>query len=212
MGSRGEILQKLSQKQLSFTSARADASYRHMVPDISDDPKEMLARFIAEAEKISCIIHQVANEKDAVEEILALVDGEKTVLGWSFEKIGLPNLEETLTINGIHLDQCANPAIRCGITGVEAALSATGSIILVSGAGKNRAASLLPPIHIAVLRSNQIVKDLESWVSLSQDGGSNFQEASNIVVISGPSKTADIAMELVMGMHGPQEVHLVLVM
>jgi len=52
---------------------------------------------------------------------------------------------------------------------------------------------------------------LESWISLSQDIGRNVQEASNIVIISGPSKTADIAMDLVMGMHGPQEVHLVLV-
>ena len=68
-------------------------------------------------------------------------------------------------------------------------------------------ASLLPPIHIAVLRSEQIIKDLESWVALQQD----FGEASNIVVISGPSKTADIAMELVLGMHGPQEVHLLLI-
>ncbi len=210
MGSREEILEKLSSKKILFSSEGAGSSYGHIVPDISDDPQEMLARFITEAEKLSCVVHQVADEKDAVEEILALIDGEKTILGWNLEQIGLPNLEEALANQGIHLDETANPEVRYGITGVEAALVATGSIILASGAGKPRAASLLPPVHIAVMRSNQIVKDLESWVE-SIEKEKVFQETSNIFVISGPSKTADIAMELVIGMHGPQELHLVLV-
>ncbi len=210
MSSKAEILEKLSIKKHSFASTRADASYRHVVPDISDNPQEMLARFIIEAEKLSCVIHQVVDEKDATEAILKLVGGEKTILGWSFEQIGLPDLEEAFAEKGIYLDETENPETRYGITGVEAALAATGSIILTSGAGKSRAASLLPPIHIAVLRSNQIIQDLESWVA-SVEKEELFQDASNIFLISGPSKTADIAMELIMGMHGPQEVHLVLI-
>ena len=162
---------------------------------------------IVEAEKLHYTIHQAADEKSAVETILELLKDEKQVLGWDFEKIGLNGLKESLAKNDIHLTQSANQELRYGITGVDTALAATGSIVLASGAGKARVASLLPPIHIAVLRSEQIVRDLETWVALQQD----FGEASNIVVISGPSKTADIAMELVLGMHGPQEVHLVLI-
>ena len=210
MSSREEILQKLSIKKHSFASTRADAIYRHVVPDISDNPSEMLTRFIIEAEKLSCVIHQVTDEKEAIEKILYLVDGEETILGWNFEQIGLPHLEEAFAEKGIYLDETENPEIRYGITGVEAALAATGSIILTSGAGKSRAASLLPPVHIAVLRSNQIIQDLESWV-VSIEKEKIFQETSNIFLISGPSKTADIAMELIMGMHGPQEVHLVII-
>ena len=57
---------------------------------------------------------------------------------------------------------------------------------------------------------NEIVRDLESWVTAMQKS-EILQDSSNVVVISGPSKTADIAMELVIGMHGPQELHLVLI-
>jgi len=210
MSSRSEILHNLSQKKHSFTSSRDEVSYRHVVPDISDDPQEMLARFILEAEKLSCIVHQVTDQKEAVDEVLAIVDGEKAISGWSFENIGLPGLEETFTKHGIQLDESTNPETRYGITGVEAALAATGSIILASGAGRSRSASLLPPIHIAVLHSDQIIHDLERWVSYI-DKEKLFQEVSNIFIISGPSKTADIAMELVMGMHGPKELHLIIV-
>jgi len=207
MDSRTAIFQKLSQKKPSFALSRAELEYKHVVPDTSDSPDELLARFIREAEKLSCTIHQVANEKEAIDEILALVKDEKRVLGWSFEQIGLAHLEEAFAENEIDLDETENPEVRYGITGVETALAATGSIVLASGAGKSRAASLLPPIHIAVLRRNQIIPDLESWVAQKPD----FQDVSNLFLVSGPSKTADIAMELVMGMHGPQALQIVLI-
>ena len=57
-------------------------------------PEEMLARFIVEAEKLHCTIHQVADEKSAVEIILELLKDEKKVLGWDFEKIGLAILKK----------------------------------------------------------------------------------------------------------------------
>lgn len=182
----------------------------HVVPNIPDNLEEMLSRFIVEAEKLTCKVHQVADEKDAVEVILSLVESEKNILGWAFDEIGLPDLEATLDEKNFRVDESINPEARYGITGVDAAIAATGSIILSSGAGKPRITSLLPPIHIAVLRSNQITKDLESWVSKQTDK-EEFRISSNIYVVSGPSKTADIAMELVLGMHGPKEVHLVLV-
>ncbi len=207
MDSRAKILAKLSQKKPFFSSYHVPAPYRHVVPNLSDSPQELLTPFIEAAEKLSCVIHQVTDEKNAIAEILTLVKGEKTVLGWNFKEIGLPSLEDAFKKEEIYLDESANPRVRYGITGVETALAATGSIVLSSGAGKSRAASSLPLIHIAVLHSEQIIRDLESWVSLKQD----FQDASNIFLISGPSKTADIAMELVMGMHGPQELHLILV-
>ena len=207
MDSRAEILQKLSQTP-ALALNNQKRNFVHVVPNLSDNPAEMLARFIAEAEKLTCKIHQVADEEEAVEEILSLLEGEEKILGWSFDKIGLPNLETALNEKNIHVDESANPEARYGITGIDAALAATGSIILSSSAGKPRVASLLPPVHIAVLRSKQIVPDLESWVASEED----LTKSSNVFIISGPSKTADIAMELVMGMHGPQELHLILIM
>ncbi len=57
------------------------------------------------------------------------------------------------------------------------------------------------------MRSNQIIQDLENRVAQNQD----FYDVSNVFLISGPSKTADIAMELIMGMHGPQALQIVLI-
>jgi len=206
MDSRTEILQKLSKTTTLALDSQKNGTV-HVAPNISDDPDEMLARFITEAEKLTCNIHQVRDEKEAVKEILALVGSEKRILGWAFDRIGLPGLETALNEASVHVDESPNPEVRFGVTGADAALAATGSIVLSSGAGKSRAVSLLPPVHIAVLRSEQIVQDLESWVALQK----NPTEVSNIFVISGPSKTADIAMELVMGMHGPQELNIILI-
>jgi L-lactate dehydrogenase complex protein LldG len=101
--------------------------------------------------------------------------------------------------------------VRVGLTGVDAALAATGSVVVVSGSGRARAASLVPPIHIAVVAASQIVPDLESWWAVQKAAGlEQIRQHSNVVVITGPSRTADIAMQLVMGMHGPRELHLVL--
>ena len=78
--------------------------------------------------------------------------------------------------------------------------------------GKHRVTSLLPPIHIAIVRRNQILADLETWVARQREPGiDRFRALSSIMIISGPSRTADIAMQLVMGMHGPRELHIILV-
>lgn len=72
-------------------------------------------------------------------------------------------------------------------------------------AGKNE------PVHIAVVQSSQIVPNLESWWAEQRAARlEQVRQRSNVVIITGPSRTADIAMQLVMGMHGPQELHLIL--
>jgi L-lactate dehydrogenase complex protein LldG len=102
--------------------------------------------------------------------------------------------------------------MRVGITGVDAALAATGSLVLAAGVGKHRVTSLLPPLHIAVVRASQIMPDLESWVAMQRAQGLDaFRRMSSVIVISGPSRTADIAMQLIMGMHGPAELHIILI-
>ena len=81
MDSRTEILQKLSQTP-ALALNNQKRNFVHVVPNLSDNPAEMLARFIAEAEKLTCKIHQVADEEEAVEEILSLIEGEEKILGW----------------------------------------------------------------------------------------------------------------------------------
>ena len=76
-----------------------------------------------------------------------------------------------------------------------------------------RLASLLAPVHIAVLRRAQIVRGLgEALAQLQEWHGSNiFADSSNLTLITGPSRTGDIEQTLTLGVHGPREIHVVLI-
>ncbi len=76
-----------------------------------------------------------------------------------------------------------------------------------SGRGKSRLVSLLPPVHIAVLTTDQITTDLFTWVETMRPA----EMPANLVFISGPSKTADIEQTLAIGVHGPKRFVVVLV-
>ena len=70
-----------------------------------------------------------------------------------------------------------------------------------------RAVSLLPPVHIALVREEDVVATLDDLF----DALAREPVESGIVLISGPSGTADIALQHVVGVHGPREIHLIVV-
>ena len=92
---------------------------------------------------------------------------------------------------------CANADV--GLTGADGALAETGSVILEMNASQSRLASLLPPVHIVMLPVSKIVPDIFTWTA-----NRNGEMPSQLVIISGPSKTADIEQTLVVGVHGPK--------
>ncbi len=95
-------------------------------------------------------------------------------------------------------------AADIGISGVERLLAETGSIVMAASAGHPRSTSLLPPAHIAIAARSQILPDLFDLL-----GGSPALP-SCLTLITGPSKTGDIELRLVTGVHGPGEVHVVI--
>lgn len=97
-------------------------------------------------------------------------------------------------------------SVDASITGAAAAIAESGSVVCQSGAATSRGASLIPPVHIAVVAQAQIVADLCDYFG---DLGGSLP--ANINVITGPSKTADIEGIMITGVHGPGEVHVVVV-
>ena len=92
----------------------------------------------------------------------------------------------------------------CGLTDVTYAVAETGSLVIRATPSHGRSLSLVPPIHVAILEPKNFVGDLvDIFERLSKDG-----DAGNITFITGPSKTSDIEMNLVVGVHGPCEVQL----
>jgi len=86
-----------------------------------------------------------------------------------------------------------------GVTDVYAAVAETGSLVVRSSPQHGRALSLVPPIHVAIVEPKNLLPDLVDLIQkMSVDG-----VASSVTIITGPSKTSDIEMNLVIGVHGP---------
>jgi L-lactate utilization protein LutC len=98
--------------------------------------------------------------------------------------------------------------LEAGITSADYALADTGTFVMFSSAEEARMISLLPPCHIAVLPRERILTGLDELLTLHQIPSTL---SSSMVLITGPSRTADIEQILVRGVHGPGEVHVIVV-
>ena len=101
---------------------------------------------------------------------------------------------------------CASAAF--GITSADYALADTGTLVLFSSPEEARMVSLLPPVHVAVVPRGRILTGLDELlteVPLPAD------RSSSMLSITGPSRTADIEQILVRGVHGPGEIHVIVV-
>ena len=92
-----------------------------------------------------------------------------------------------------------------GLSGVEAALAETGTVVVSSGPGRSRLTSLLPPVHIALAPTSSLTVDIFTWAAAR--GG---ETPAAVTMISGPSKTADIEQTMAIGVHGPKRFIVVL--
>jgi L-lactate dehydrogenase complex protein LldG len=97
-----------------------------------------------------------------------------------------------------------------GISGVDCLIAETGTIALLARPEEPRSLSLLPPVHIAIATRGQIVPDLFDLFE-RQDWPERGGPPSCLSLITGPSKTGDIELRLVTGVHGPGEVHVILI-
>lgn len=97
--------------------------------------------------------------------------------------------------------------IQVGITGCEFLIAHTGSVMVSSAQAGGRQLFVYPPVHVVVAKKDQLVDYLESaYLEIQKKYGKNLP--SQITLITGPSRTADIEKTLVMGAHGPRELHV----
>jgi L-lactate utilization protein LutC len=95
-----------------------------------------------------------------------------------------------------------------GITKTQAGIAETGTLVLDSSVEQNRLVSLVPPIHIAILDASRIYATLGETLAALQSTGKELSPA--ITFITGPSRTADIELTLAIGVHGPQELYVII--
>ena len=181
--------------------------------EIVDDLSDVPARVIEQ-------IRSWESESDAM-------DGKDPrplqVLGWDPGKLPLPGIRKPLAEAGIEWvvpddllddeDRQRAAAAATGLTGVEAAFASTGTIVLAPAEGKSRAASLLPYRHIVLVPIAAIHPTIESWLASLRSSGQLadlVRDSAQLAFITGPSKSADIELNLTLGVHGPKQVHAVL--
>ena len=92
-----------------------------------------------------------------------------------------------------------------GVSGADAALAETGSVAISCGPEASRLATLLPPVHIALVPESRLTEDIFTWTAARQG-----TQAANVTLVSGPSKTADIEQTMAIGVHGPKRFVVIL--
>ncbi len=102
-------------------------------------------------------------------------------------------------------DSAALLECEIGVTSAQAAIAETGTLVLDSNAERHRLLSLLPPVHVAIVPRDRLVATLGDAIDAA---GTSPPPA--LTLITGPSRTADIELELVLGVHGPVELHVLL--
>ena len=100
-----------------------------------------------------------------------------------------------------------------GITSADFCLAESATLVLKTRAGQDRSVSLVPSIHIAVIRLEQILGSLKELYYILDNDPEHLEEGLTpcLTFITGPSKTADIEATMVHGAHGPREVQLFVV-
>lgn len=163
-------------------------------------------------------LHVVSSAEDARQKVIGLIDGrtlQRVLLGCD-PLLDSLNLADPLRARGLAVDVIGDIpsgserkaffAADLAISGADYLIAETGTIVACSRPEEPRSLSLLAPIHIVVAHRRQLLPDLFDLFDTLDP-----TMPSCIALITGPSKTGDIELRLVTGVHGPGEVHLVLI-
>ena len=175
------------------------------------DRDARVANLLARVEALAGKARRVATGEEAREYVGAVLGGRSAAAS------NAPFLRECGIVNlpGVESDVTGAEELRAlcaradvGITSADYALADTGSLVMISSLQEARLISLLPPVHIAVVPAERVLTGLDELFTILPDPAA---QSSSMVLITGPSRTADIEQILVRGVHGPGEIHVVVV-
>jgi L-lactate dehydrogenase complex protein LldG len=214
MSARENILQRiraangrtgaLSAAEREAALSRLRAHPRGPLPDMS---WELLPRFRERCIAMMSSVAEVASLAEVPQAVAKYLTGNK------LPQRGVCWTEfADLDWAGAGLQIAARPANgddKVGITGTYCALAENGTLMLLSGQDTHATTSLLPDNHIAIVPASRIVRAMEDgWDLLRREHDGPPRQVN---FVSGPSRTADIEMTLVLGAHGPFRVHVIIV-
>ena len=193
--------------------------------------EDLAARLQRELEGAGGSVARVKHVAEAAQYIadLAKEKGAEVVVCWQSDLLNTLEIDDALKAGGANVHAAA-PADETeaahrrqemrdllaradlGLSGVDAVVAETGTLMLTAQPGQMRGVSLLPPVHVAVARTDQVVATFADALRTVRQAGEDIQQnlTSCISFVTGPSRTGDIELKLTVGVHGPGELHLVL--
>ena len=164
-------------------------------------------RFLDEIKKLSGI-GQKLSPADIVSAMGSLVTQQDIRRATAWETPYLRQLGVTEMLNSLGVELVSPKASKhdmalcdLGITEADYLLAETGTLVLKSSAQQPRAVSLLPRIHLAMVRTELLRADMHQVFS-------ETKENHYLVFITGPSRTADIELTVTLGVHGPRNLYV----
>jgi len=182
---------------------------RLVVPEV--DIEARVQSFCERIEALAGKTHRASSPTAARDYVAKVLAGRGAVISNApiLRECGidlLPGVQTAMTDPAKLRAACATAA--CGITGADYALADTGTLVMLASPQEARLISLLPPVYIALVARDRLLTGLDELLTILPHPA---EQTSSMVLITGPSRTADIEQILVRGVHGPGEIHVVVV-
>jgi len=184
---------------------------------------QLIEDFRRELETLAGHVYTPKDRAEVVPIILKILRRHKAkrLIAWDETDLGLAGINAALAKAGLLIESDYMPfngverkerlaqldGVIVGLTGADAGLADTGTLALISGPGRGRLASLLPPVHIALLPAQRLYPSLPTFLASNPSAAT---QGSNLVFVAGPSRSGDIELSLSIGVHGPGEVHVII--
>ena len=184
---------------------------------IEEQQGNLETQFIGELNKVNTNVIETSSEDEAKKSILKLIEDKelKSFAIWESQFLKEINLKQDFKDAGLKLitaknkNRMANADI--GITEVDYAIADTGTLVLLTDKNQPRSVSLLPPIHIAIVRPENLVRNINDLFIILKSRLQNTEDITSCMTfITGPSRTADIELSLTLGVHGPKELYVLI--
>ncbi len=177
--------------------------------------EDLVGHFTRRAEELGVQVHRILEGSKLAAAVARLCEGKATYVEPALDFL-TPALRESVHLVGWE----RLPEAQVGVTGADYGLAESGTLVLLARPARPRSGSLLPPVHVALLREDRILVDLFDLLprlgtcaeTPSARGERRRLDVlpTGLVLATGPSRSADIEMSLAVGVHGPGTVHVVL--
>lgn len=195
-------------------SSRITAS----LPEFS--PTDMVTRFRTRAQEVNAVVHGPLSRHSVPRVVLGVAAGHDAARFIAWDELPAPGVVSGLQAAGLErvmhdtapggrLEQnLSYMNVDMGVTGASAGLAESGSLVLSHGSGRPRMASIVPDVHVALLEVDSLARSLAHWAAENPE---SVSDTTNLVMVTGPSRTGDIEQQLNLGVHGPRHVHIVMI-